>query len=207
MGNGAQRERPPAGGGQPSVRDDFEARGATAVESISGAGPHEHGPDLVNRTGLIGRAGAPDTRPRPASGQRPSRPVVGSLGQVADRVCEAFDFRDGRGRWQRASCRRALSDLQAAGEVSLPAGQGARGGGGRARVFPHPLAPAVDVPGTVGAVAGLTLALVETDEQRRVWNTLMAHEHPRGAGPFVGPQLRYLVGSAHGWLGGVGFAA
>ena len=35
----------------------------------------------------------------------------------------------------------------------------------------------------------------------------MAHEHPRGAGPFVGHQLRYLVGSAHGWLGGVGFAA
>ena len=132
---------------------------------------------------------------------------VGSLGQVADRVCEAFDFRDGRGRWQRASCCRALSDLQAAGHVSLPAGRGARGGGGRARVLPHPLAPAVDVPGTVGAVVGLTLELVETDEQRQVWNTLMAYEHPRGAGPFVGPQLRYLVGSAHGWLGGVGFAA
>ena len=132
---------------------------------------------------------------------------VGSLGQVADRVCEAFDFRDGRGRWQRASCCRALSDLQAAGHVSLPAGQLARGVGGRARVLPHPVAPAVDVPGTVGAVVGLTLVLVETGEQRRVWNTLMAHEHPRGAGPFVGPQLRYLVGSAHGWLGGVGFAA
>ena len=74
---------------------------------------------------------------------------VGSLGQVADRVCEAFDFRDGRGRWQRASCCRALADLQAAGHVSLPAGQPARGGGGRARVLPHRLAPAVDVPGTV----------------------------------------------------------
>ena len=132
---------------------------------------------------------------------------VGSLGQVADRVCEAFDFRDGRGRWQRASCHRALADLQAAGHVSLPAGQPARGGGGRARVLPHPVAPAVDVPGTVDAVGGLTLVLVETGEQRRVWNTLMVHEHPRGAGPFVGPQLRYLVGSAHGWLGGVGFAA
>ena len=91
---------------------------------------------------------------------------VGSLVQVADRVCEAFDFRDGRDRWQRASCCRALSDLQAAGHVSLPAGRGARGGGGRARVLPHPLAPAVDVPGTVGAVVGLTLELVETDEQR-----------------------------------------
>ncbi len=132
---------------------------------------------------------------------------AGSLGQVADRVCEAFDFRDGRGRWQRASCYRALTDLRAAGQVSLPAGQGARGSGGRARVLPHPMAPAVDVPDTVGEVVGLTLELVETAEQRRVWNTLMAYEHPRGAGPFVGPQLRYLVGSAHGWLGGVGFAA
>ena len=132
---------------------------------------------------------------------------VGSLGQVADRVCEAFDFRDGRGRWQRASCCRALADLQAAGHVSLPAGQPARGVGGWARVLPHPVASAVDVPGRVGAVVGLTLELVETDAQRQVWNTLMAHEHPRGAGPFVGPQLRYLLGSAHGWLGGVGFAA
>ena len=53
----------------------------------------------------------------------------------------------------------------------------------------------------------LALVRVETDAQRLVWNTLMAHEHRRGAGPFVGHQLRYLVGSAHGWLGGVGFAA
>jgi len=132
---------------------------------------------------------------------------IGSLGQVADRVCEAFDFRDGRGRWQRASCCRALADLQAAGAVTLPAGQRAGGGGGRARVLPQAVAPAVDVPGTVGEVAGLILVLVETDAQRLVWNTLMSHEHPRGAGPFVGPQLRYLLGSAHGWLGGVGFAA
>ena len=35
----------------------------------------------------------------------------------------------------------------------------------------------------------------------------MAREHPRGAGPLVGAQLRYLVGSAHGWLGGLGFGA
>ena len=83
----------------------------------------------------------------------------------------------------------------------------AGGGGRRPRVLPHPVAPAVDVPGTVDEVRELTLVLVETDEHRRVWNTLMADEHPRGAGPFVGPQLRYLVGSGHGWLGGVGFAA
>ncbi|MDE0031409.1 MAG: IS4 family transposase [Deltaproteobacteria bacterium] len=132
---------------------------------------------------------------------------VDGLGQVADRVCEAFDFRDGRGRLQRASCCAALADLEAGGHIWLPRGRPARGGVWRPRVLAQPVAPAVDVPGTVGEVRGLALVRVETDEQRRVWNTLMAQEHPRGAGPFVGPQLRYLVGSGHGWLGGVGFAA
>ena len=132
---------------------------------------------------------------------------VRGIGQVADRVCEAFDFRDGRGRWQRASCCAALADLESAGHIALPRGQSPRGGPRRPQVLPYPVAPAVDVPAAVGGVRDLALLRVETDEQRRVWNTLMAHEHPRGAGPFVGPQLRYLVGSAHGWLGGVGFAA
>ena len=90
---------------------------------------------------------------------------------------------------------------------SLPPSRPPGGGVRRPRVLPHPVAPAVDVPDTVDEVRELTLVRVETDEHRRVWNTLMAHEHPRGAGPFVGPQLRYLVGSGHGWLGGVGFAA
>ena len=41
----------------------------------------------------------------------------------------------------------------------------------------------------------------------RVWNSLLLDEHPRGAGPLVGRQLRYLVRSEHGWLGALGFAA
>ena len=132
---------------------------------------------------------------------------VRSLGRVADRVCEAFDLRDGRGRCQRASCRKALAALEAVGEVSLPAPRHRTGAVRRPRMLPQPVAPAHDVPGEVGALRELELVRVETDAQRLVWNTLMAHEHPRGAGPFVGHQLRYLVASAHGWLGGVGFAA
>ena len=130
-----------------------------------------------------------------------------SLGQVADRVCDAFDLRDGRGRWQRASCRKALGVLQARGDIALPAPRHHRAGGHSPRVLAHAVAPAHGVPGTVGEVRELALVRVETDAQRRVWNTLMADEHPRGAGPFVGPQVRYLVGSTHGWLGAVGFAA
>ena len=132
---------------------------------------------------------------------------VTSLGQIADRVCEAFNLRDGRGRWQRASCRKALGVLRARGDIALPAPRHHRAEGHRPRVLAHAVAPAHDVPGTLGAVRELALVRVETHVQRLVWNTLMAHEHPRGAGLFVGPQARYLVGSAHGWLGAVGFAA
>lgn len=35
----------------------------------------------------------------------------------------------------------------------------------------------------------------------------MESEHPLGAGPLVGRQLRYLIGSPHGWLGGIGYGA
>jgi hypothetical protein len=44
-------------------------------------------------------------------------------------------------------------------------------------------------------------------EQMRTWNELMVREHPQGKRRLVGRQLRYLVGSAHGWLGAVGFSA
>ena len=133
---------------------------------------------------------------------------ITSLGQLADRVCEAFDLRDGRGRLQRASCSKALGVLDTAGHISLPSPRVRRRTGGHGpRMLAHAVAPACDVPGEVGALRDLALVRVKSDAQRLVWNTLMAHEHPRGAGPFVGHQVRYLVGSAHGWLGAVGFAA
>jgi len=53
----------------------------------------------------------------------------------------------------------------------------------------------------------LRLIQVETEEHMRTWNELMIQDHPRGAGLFVGRQIRYLVESEHGWLGGLGFSA
>ena len=96
--------------------------------------------------------------------------------------------------------------LEAGGRIRLPTPRrrvkhcGPRGLG---RAVPE----AVGVPETVDGVRELVLILVETGPQRALWNELMAREHPRGAGPLVGCQLRYLVGSAHGWLGGLGFGA
>ena len=129
------------------------------------------------------------------------------MGSLTERVCEAFDLRDGRGGLQRASCHQALRALEAGGHVSLPPPRPRGAAGRKPRELAHPVAPPDGVPGEVGEVRDLELVRVDTDVQRRIWNTLMAREHPRGAGPFVGRQMRYLVGSGHGWLGAVGLAA
>ncbi|MGH8112959.1 MAG: Druantia anti-phage system protein DruA, partial [Rhodanobacteraceae bacterium] len=125
---------------------------------------------------------------------------------LAERVCAKFGFRDARGRVQRAGCLKALRSLAERGELTLPEPRTAPGPR-RVRRLDAPVAAARAVPDEVSALAELTLVVVQDDRQRRLWNELMAREHPRGAGPLVGCQLRYLIGSAHGWLGAIGIGA
>ncbi len=63
------------------------------------------------------------------------------------------------------------------------------------------------MPAQAGEVQGLRLVRVHGLEQLRLRNELMEREHPQGAGPLVGAQVRYLIHPEHGWLGGLGFAA
>jgi hypothetical protein len=65
----------------------------------------------------------------------------------------------------------------------------------------------IEVPREAGDVRDLRLELVCSDEQLRIWNELMLTEHPLKSCTLVGRQLRYLIGSRHGWLGGFGFSA
>jgi len=125
---------------------------------------------------------------------------------VAEAVCAAFGFTDARGAPQRGGCLKALRELEAAGGVTLPAPR-TRTGPNSPRRLGGPVPVPEAVPADAGAVQGLRLELVTTEAQMRLWNELMGREHPRGAGPLVGRQLRYLIGSAHGWLGGLGVGA
>ena len=125
---------------------------------------------------------------------------------VADRVCKAFGFSDARGRQQRAGCLKALRALDAKGCIALPAPRH-RGGGGQPRGLGQAVAAPSGVPDRVNDVEDLVLILVSSAEQRRVWNELMAREHPQGAARHVGAQVRYLILSRHGCLGAFGFAA
>jgi hypothetical protein len=58
----------------------------------------------------------------------------------------------------------------------------------------------------VDQIQGLRLYLLSghTDPLHPLWNDFMIEQHPCGAAPLVGAQLRYLIGSDHGWLGALG---
>ena len=121
-------------------------------------------------------------------------------------VCAQFGFVDARGTAQLTGCLKALEVLETEQQIALPAPR-PHGHRPAPRCLDAPVPAPVDVPAQVRDVEGLRLVVVEDEAQRRVWNTLLATEHPQGTTTFVGCQLRYLIDSAHGWLGAVGFSA
>ena len=126
--------------------------------------------------------------------------------EVGRRVCELFGFHDALGRPQLAGCMKALRRLEADQRIELPAPRHARRRC-RPRRLGRPVPQPVGVPERVDLVQALAVVEVTGDDQRRLWNELVASEHPRGAAHHVGAQLRYLLVSEHGVLGALGFAA
>jgi hypothetical protein len=129
--------------------------------------------------------------------------------RLAAWVCRHLGLRDARGRLRVSSCLKALRDLAQEGHFKLPAPVLTVVSHWRTRRLAGPVPAPKDVPQELGQVRDLHLILVRPDEEERMrtWNELMAREHPQGKRRLVGRQLRYLVGSAHGWLGAVGFSA
>jgi len=101
---------------------------------------------------------------------------------------------------------KALRELEGMGEITLPARQLEIHRAWKPRRLDRAVPPPQLVPEQVSEVRELEVELVGPSdaEAMRTWNELMLREHPQGA-RLVGPQLRYLVRSAHGVLGAVGF--
>jgi hypothetical protein len=126
--------------------------------------------------------------------------------ELANFLCGQFKFSDAGGRMQRSGCVKALRALEAAGHFKLPVAQG-KTGPKKPKRLEEPVADPAGVPANAGEIRGLELILVDSEPQMRLWNEMMIREHPRGHGPLVGRQIRYVISSEHGWLGALGFAA
>ncbi len=127
--------------------------------------------------------------------------------EVTKSVCEHFDFFDVRRKMQIGGCLKALRTLEDGGHYVLPKSRSIIRSSRRPRRLNSPVEEAKDLPDSVGEIAELSLVRVTSTEQMEIWNELMDKDHPQGAGPLVGRQIRYLIGSNHGWIGGLGFAA
>jgi hypothetical protein len=128
---------------------------------------------------------------------------------LAQHLCRALNITDHLGKPRIAGVHVGLRILESRGFWKLPKLRS----GIRAQQQPRRLNTAVPAPNGVPAqveeVRGLRLVEVSAgeDELYRTWNELMLTEHPLKDCRLVGRQLRYLIGSDHGWLGAIGFGS
>jgi len=129
--------------------------------------------------------------------------------ELAHVVCQRLAWFSPDGRPAISSALVALGKLRKRGLIHSPQSKPKRPCSHRLKVSTQPLPDVTGVPARVDQVRGLYLYLLSgcDDPLHGLWNDLMIRQHPCGDAPLVGPQLRYLIGSEHGWLGALGFAS
>jgi len=131
-----------------------------------------------------------------------------SRAALAEQVCRQLGWWRGNGEPNLGKGRALLKKLSKAGHVKLPAKRGPRAGQRRRlRACGQSLPELQPIPGRVDQLRGLKLHLISgwDDPLSGLWNELIVQQHPLGDAPLVGWQVRYLIGSDHGWLGAIGF--
>jgi hypothetical protein len=126
---------------------------------------------------------------------------------LARETCALLAWYSPDGRPSLSSARVALHKLQKRGLLKARARRSKPSQ--RLRASGQPLSPLTKVPRRVDQIKGLELRLLSGHEDplHGVWNDLIIAQHPCGDAPLVGTQLRYLIGSEHGWLGALGIGS
>jgi len=124
-------------------------------------------------------------------------------------ICEHLAWWSGTGQPAVASAKKAMAKLRRRGWLALPGTPRARPRSHRLRPSGQSLPKVEPLPKRVEEIGGLRLQLLagHEDPLHRLWNDLMIQQHPCGDAPLAGPQLRYLIGSEHGWLGALGLSS
>jgi hypothetical protein len=128
-------------------------------------------------------------------------------GALARQVCDWFDWRGADGRPKEISCRLTLNKLERRGLIELPLARPVS----FAPRTPRPARPAPQWPcieTSLSKLGGIELVAVNADRELSwQWRLMMQAHHPLGDGPLCGAQLRYLIRSAQGVVGGLSFSA
>jgi Domain of unknown function (DUF4338)/Transposase Tn5 dimerisation domain/Transposase DNA-binding len=127
-------------------------------------------------------------------------------GALARVVCGWFDWRHADGRPKETSCRIVLNKLERRGVIELPAAREVSFVARR----PRPAEPMQwpQIEGALSKLGHIELVVVNGDKAlSRQWRAMMQAHHPLGDGPLCGAQLRYLIRSKQGILGGLSFSA
>lgn len=130
-----------------------------------------------------------------------------SRNALAREVCQHLAWYSPNGRPALSSAKVALRKLARRGLLAMPERVGRARKARRLRCTGGALPLLVGVPARVDQIQDLRLVLIadQHDPLSATWNDLIIAQHPCCDAPIVGAQLRYLIGSAHGWLGAVGF--
>jgi hypothetical protein len=129
-----------------------------------------------------------------------------SKNDFARLVCRELGWYAPDGRPSLSSAKVALRKLRHRGLLPAEA-EKKRARRHRLKASGAPLPALSKVPKRVDQVQHLHLYLLSghDDPLHGLWNDLIIAQHPCKDAPLVGAQLRYLIGSDHGWLGAIGF--
>ena len=117
--------------------------------------------------------------------------------ELANTVCELFDWKRPTGKLKTVECRQFLEDLHNKGIISLPERRAGRPAGVRAKVKRTENGKkAKEISGPVKRLLPLSLINVETKAQRGLWCEYIDRYHYLGYRIPFGAQLRYFVESS-----------
>jgi len=119
--------------------------------------------------------------------------------ELANTVCELWDWKRPRGGLKTVECRQFLEDLQNRGLIVLPEGRSGRPPGVKTRVQRSESGEGQEVfSATVGELSPLKLGRVITKGQRDEWYELVDRYHYLGYQVPFGAQVRYFIESREG---------
>ena len=112
-------------------------------------------------------------------------------------LCEQFSFIAANGKLRLSSCKVAVQNLINRGKIVLPKSRAPRKAKFTKMLRLNEELPLPEnLPDSVKEMKhGIEIMLISTDDShsKKVWNELMATEHPLGETRIVGYQLNYLI--------------